>query len=860
MDVSVASPIEAPDAVVAVYEQHDKAGTVVLRSCALMLSSFRLVLGVAGAAEALSVPLMSIRQWKAAVETGPVRDAFRSAKQRAAESAGLPASHAAVQSLFVVTIFTKHVWTHSFAFSSANTMLLRSIKHHLSACGRTTHISQLPAFAICAAAAEGAKKEKEEDRSLLSAVDFGWCLYDSEREFSRQLCVDPSQPPPTPIEGSVGVGVGVDLRPWFRLDTLDGGSGPTAYSRSPTYPTAVLVPKMVDHSVVITATAARSHARVPAITYVYLATGAVLARASQPLSGSSHLGADAALCMALVNVGYPVERAVLSTAARVAAPPPPPSATAAAPSPSPATFDTAASAPPSLFDEDSDTHTSPHTATAAATAATAATAALPLSPQQQQRQPSAKAATTATLMVADCRPWVSAAANATFGGGYESGPLYEPFSVTRFFEIDNVFGIAKAFDKLRSLLVRYEAEDTKYTNFWRDLEESEWFRHIQRVLVCSVAVASSLRRGVSVLVHCTDGWDRTSQCCATAAMLLDPFYRTAVGFCTLLQKDFCSFGHKFAERSEHQVGGRTAFEVDSGVTRSDTERGARRGGGSGGGGASGPKLQPSPIFVQYMDIVYQVLQQFPHAFEFTPELLAFLSEAVFSCLWGTFLCNSEQERRLEGVEMRTNSVWTLVLRQIQKEKRGEAPLRFLNDRYDAQTAWSALRNPTAEAMKAQVLRPNTSPKRMRFWSELYCKWDVSELAEGGDSGEDDPSARGFHGPPRKPRPQRRHISWGADFDAFLQKHIDDACTRRVADEEHLKALEAQFAKGVEPGGGNSRRLSEWCVFDPNVCYECLKAVSRFSAMVACRGCGHDFCSSCVFTHPCSAIGVGSDGR
>lgn len=46
------------------------------------------------------------------------------------------------------------------------------------------------------------------------------------------------------------------------------------------------------------------------------------------------------------------------------------------------------------------------------------------------------------------------------------------------------------------------------------------------VFVCVQAVAEE---GVSVLVHCSDGWDRTAQVCSVACVLLDPFYRTLRG-------------------------------------------------------------------------------------------------------------------------------------------------------------------------------------------------------------------------------------------------------------------------------------------------------------------------------------------
>lgn len=41
-------------------------------------------------------------------------------------------------------------------------------------------------------------------------------------------------------------------------------------------------------------------------------------------------------------------------------------------------------------------------------------------------------------------------------------------------------------------------------------------------LVCSAVE----REGRPVLVHCSDGWDRTPQIVALAKILLDPFYRT----------------------------------------------------------------------------------------------------------------------------------------------------------------------------------------------------------------------------------------------------------------------------------------------------------------------------------------------
>lgn len=43
--------------------------------------------------------------------------------------------------------------------------------------------------------------------------------------------------------------------------------------------------------------------------------------------------------------------------------------------------------------------------------------------------------------------------------------------------------------------------------------------------------------GTSVLVHCSDGWDRTAQVCSLGALLMDPYYRTIKGFMVMTPVD-----------------------------------------------------------------------------------------------------------------------------------------------------------------------------------------------------------------------------------------------------------------------------------------------------------------------------------
>lgn len=46
---------------------------------------------------------------------------------------------------------------------------------------------------------------------------------------------------------------------------------------------------------------------------------------------------------------------------------------------------------------------------------------------------------------------------------------------------------------------------------------------------------------VSVVVHCSDGWDRTAQTCSLASIMLDPYYRTIHGFQVQQQQNFIPF-------------------------------------------------------------------------------------------------------------------------------------------------------------------------------------------------------------------------------------------------------------------------------------------------------------------------------
>jgi len=154
-------------------------------------------------------------------------------------------------------------------------------------------------------------------------------------------------------------------------------------------------------------------------------------------------------------------------------------------------------------------------------------------------------------------------------------------------------------------------------------------------------------------------------------MLLDSYYRTLNGFIVLIEKEWLSFGHKFGQRIGHGED-----------KHNDPDR--------------------SPIFVQWIDCVWQVTQQFPNAFEFNEYFLTTILDHLYSCLFGTFLFNSESERKRDRLSDKTQSLWTFILSRKSM---------FLNPMY------------CGPLDEKKALFPSPSIRHMKFWKGYYCRWN-----------------------------------------------------------------------------------------------------------------------------------------
>jgi len=189
--------------------------------------------------------------------------------------------------------------------------------------------------------------------------------------------------------------------------------------------------------------------------------------------------------------------------------------------------------------------------------------------------------------------------------------------------------VRDAYQKVNALCLNPNTSDIQWMQL---VENTNWPSMTRLILSASWQTAFHVHYNrLPVLLHCSHGWDRTSQVSALAQLLLDPHYRTREGFSALVEKDFLSFGHPFHTRCGH---------------------------GEGKNEQGGDEGQLSPIFLQFLDCVFQLVNQFPNYFEFNARYLLLLSENIYSCRFGTLLCDSEREREVvAGIRQRTYCMW-----------------------------------------------------------------------------------------------------------------------------------------------------------------------------------------------------------
>ncbi|XP_064152774.1 myotubularin-related protein 12 [Anguilla rostrata] len=158
------------------------------------------------------------------------------------------------------------------------------------------------------------------------------------------------------------------------------------------------------------------------------------------------------------------------------------------------------------------------------------------------------------------------------------------------------------------------------TEFWMSdvkwfssLESSGWLDIIRLCLQKAVEVVECLEKeNTNVLIMEESGSDLCCVISSLVQLMLDPHYRTLGGFQSLVQKEWVAGGHGFLDRCNH-------------LHQKDKE-------------------SQSPVFLLFLECVWQLLQQHIPAFQFSETYLTVLSDSLYVPVFSTFLFNSPYHR------------------------------------------------------------------------------------------------------------------------------------------------------------------------------------------------------------------------
>ncbi|KAF0382073.1 phosphatases II [Gigaspora margarita] len=296
-------------------------------------------------------------------------------------------------------------------------------------------------------------------------------------------------------------------------------------------------------------------------------------------------------------------------------------------------------------------------------------------------------------LIIDARPTANAMVNVAMGAGTENVENYKNCE-RKFMGIDNIHVMRESLGKMVDVIHTADANGLPIKKHY--LDKSGWLRHISTLLESALVIIKNVHIfGSHVLVHCSDGWDRTVQLTSISELCLDPYYRTFRGFQVLIEKEWVSFGHKFSDRSGHLSNEKYFINTASSTFNSVQSKFSKQ----------SHVREISPVFHQFLDCVFQILSQFPTKFEFNENFLIKLHYHCYSCQFGTFLCNSEKERMDYKVTSETYSVWNYF--NSHKEM-------FINPLYNEKA------NPNDNNDDC-VLFPDE--KIVKYWAGLFGKHD-----------------------------------------------------------------------------------------------------------------------------------------
>jgi len=237
-------------------------------------------------------------------------------------------------------------------------------------------------------------------------------------------------------------------------------------------------------------------------------------------------------------------------------------------------------------------------------------------------------------------------------------------------------GLQELKDSLTGLTIA--CNDVNSDKWLSRLANTRWLSHVKEALNAACLAAQCLEKeDAPVMVVEQEGRDMALLVTSLALIILDPDARTLHGFEALIEREWIQTGHPFWTRNGPNIG-------------------------------EGQSLV-APVFLLFLDCVFQIHTQFPCSFEFSPGLLVVLADHSSSSNFGTFLWDCEKDRRDGRVREQTVSLWSF-LNQV------EILSQHLNCLY--------LPHPT-------VIWPSVAPMSLGLWSGYFLRWVQAPVMTAG---------------------------------------------------------------------------------------------------------------------------------
>uniref|UniRef100_A0A0N4Z9I5 Myotubularin phosphatase domain-containing protein n=1 Tax=Parastrongyloides trichosuri TaxID=131310 RepID=A0A0N4Z9I5_PARTI len=255
------------------------------------------------------------------------------------------------------------------------------------------------------------------------------------------------------------------------------------------------------------------------------------------------------------------------------------------------------------------------------------------------------------------------------GGGIESKSNYTRWRYVNG-KVPKIKDIHDSLKKTVSLCNNMEIDIDKW---FKQLKSAGWLEIVLESLTAAATVAQLIDcESMSVMVHGGDGTDTTLLVTSVAILLLDTDSRTIRGFEALIEREWIMAGHPFSIRCAHSA-------YASGSITGKYE---------------------SPVFLLFLDCVWQVMRQYPNSFEFNEDFLLVIFEHAYASEFGSFLGNCEREKKIHKVKDNTTSLWSYV-------NHPDILVNYVCPSYEPNT---------------DTLWPSVAPQVIILWDRLFKRW------------------------------------------------------------------------------------------------------------------------------------------